>query len=276
MIKHILVPTDGSEQAFVGVRYAVALARQYKATLHGLYVLDTKLLEGPILRDISASLGTAPYVNYQGSISLILEERGKAALSAFEDECKSARVAYETCLTKGIIWNCIVEKSELADLVVMGRGGEHSEWLEGLVGSTTEAVARRTETPVLVTGTEMVEYKLFLVAYDGSRHAKEALQTAADIGVSWNTPFHVLVIDDKKSDNLIEEASSYLEAYDVKVEYISRSGDPDETIINYASECNADLLVMGAYGHTKVRELILGSTTAYALNHSPCPLLLVS
>ena len=78
MIKKILVPTDGSESAGVSVSYAVSLAEKHDASLHGLHIIDVKLLEGPFLRDISASLGTAPYVNYQNNISMILAERGKA------------------------------------------------------------------------------------------------------------------------------------------------------------------------------------------------------
>ena len=61
--------------------------------------------------------------------------------------------------------------------------------------------------------------------------------------------------------------------------YLGGAGPRDsylniDRIIEVAKECSADLLVMGAYGHTKVRELVVGSTTAYAMNHAPCPLLL--
>ena len=274
MIKRILVPTDGSDYASIGVRYAVALAQRYGAALYGLHVVDIKLLEGPFLRDISASLGTAPYVNYQGNISMILEERGKSALEAFEAACKNAGIAWETAQVTGIVSRCIIEKSELTDLIVMGRGGEHSEWLDGLVGSTTATVARRAKRPVLVTGVDAPGHRRFLVAYDGSAYAKRALQAAADIAVNWRMPCHVLVVGDAKCGALLDEARSYLETHDVKVEYVLRAGDPSEMIVGYARECEADLLVMGAYGHTKVRELVVGSTTAYALNHASCPLFL--
>jgi len=273
-IKRILVPTDGSEYASRGLRYAVALAKRYGAALCGLHVVDIRLLEGPFLRDISASLGTAPYVNYQGNISLILEERGTAALEAFETACKEAGVACETTQLTGIVTRCIVEKSELTDLIVMGRGGEHSEWLDGLVGSTTAGVVRRAKQPVLVTGVDTPGTKRFVVAYDGSVHAKKALQAAAGIGVDWQMPCHVLVVGDSKMNYLLDEARSYLAAHNVEVSYNLRPGDPSEGIVAYAKECEADLLVMGAYGHTKVRELVVGSTTAYALNHASCPLLL--
>jgi nucleotide-binding universal stress UspA family protein len=274
MIKHILVPTDGSEYASIGVRYAIALAKRYGATLHGLHVVDIRLLEGPFLRDISASLGTAPYVNYQGNISLILEERGTAALEAFRAACQQEGVACEPTQVTGIVARCIVEKSELADLVVMGRGGEHSEWLDGLVGSTTGAVVRRTKQPVIVTGTDTPGTNQFVVAYDGSPHAKKALQAAAGIGVDWHMPCHVLVVGDSSVAHLIDDARAYLDKHGVTVDYVLRPGDPSEVIVGYAKECQADLLLMGAYGHTKVRELVVGSTTAYALNHAPCPLLL--
>ncbi|NIA13109.1 MAG: universal stress protein [Nitrospiraceae bacterium] len=274
MMKRILVPTDGSASASVGLRYAVALAKRIGAKLYGLHVVDVKLLEGPFLRDVSASLGTAPYVNYQGNIALILEERGRAALETFENACEEAGVEFETAQMTGVVPRMIIEKSELADLLVMGYGGEHSEWLDGLVGSTTATVARRAKLPVLVTSTDTPGTQRFVVAYDGSAHARAALRTAAEIARAWGLTCHVLVVGETEAAALLDEARSYLQTHELTAEYVLRPGDPSETIVEYARECDADLLVMGAYGHTKVRELVVGSTTAYALNHAPCPLLL--
>jgi nucleotide-binding universal stress UspA family protein len=274
MIKHILVPTDGSDYAMLGVRYAAAFAQHYGATVSGLHVVDVRLLEGPFLRDISASLGTAPYVNYQGNMAMILEERGKAALEALARVCQSLGIRCETYQTTGILSRAIVERGELADLIVMGRGGEHGQWLEGVVGSTTQAVVRRATRPVLVTGTEQPGHALFLVAYDGSTHAKRALQYAAQLCADWDAPLHVLSVGTDRADAALEEARGYLGAHETRAEYVRREGDPSEVIAAYAMESGADLLVMGAYGHTKMRELVVGSTTAYAMNHAPCPLLL--
>jgi len=274
MIKSILVPTDGSDLAAIGIRYAISLARQYGARLSGLHVIDIKLLEGPFLRDVSVSLGTAPYVNYQGNIAAILEERGRAALDAFERACHEAGVACDTTQMTGIVPRCIVERSELCDLIVMGRAGEYGEWLDGLVGSTTASVVRRAERPVLVTGTDTPGSRRFVIAYDGSSHARRALHVAADIAVTWKLACHVLVVGDESHRPALNEARAYLSTYDIAAEYTLRAGDPSEGIIAYAKEVEADLIVMGAYGHTKVRELVVGSTTAYTLNHAPCPLLL--
>lgn len=274
MVKRILVPTDGSDAAAIGMDYAIALASKYSATLLGVHVVDVRLLEGPILRDLSASLGTAPYVNYEGNISALLEERGKAALSEFAERCALAGVAFESSLSTGMVSRTIVERAGLCDMIVMGRGGEHNEWLEGLIGSTTEAVVRRAAQPVLVTGVSMPGDKLFLVAYDGSSHARRALKTGATIAADWKVPFHLLLVGDQRMGEVEAEARAYLQAHDVQVEYVRREGDPGDTIVAYAAECDADLLVMGAYGHSKVRELVVGSTTTFAINHAPCPVLL--
>lgn len=274
MIKRILVATDGSEQATLGVHYAVALASKCQAQLTGLHVVDVKLLEGPILRDISASLGTAPYVNYQNNIALILEERGRAVLAAVQTVCAEAGIECQTELATGAVPRTILEHAELADVIVMGRAGEHTEWLDGVVGSTTAAVARRASQPVLVTGRRELGGNRFVVAYDGSQHAKRALKAAVQLSPSWMERCHILIVGEDQAPALQEEIAAYLGAHDLDHDVVIRDGDPSEAIVAYASEAGADLLVMGAYGHTKVRELVVGSTTAYALNHAPCPLLL--
>lgn len=276
MIKQILVPTDGSDHALVGVQYGVALAKQHRASLIGLHVIDIKLLEGPFLRDISASLGTAPYVNYQNNIAMILEERGKAALEDFQERCEKSKVPFEPRQLTGSVTQTIVEQSELADLLVMGRGGEHGERLEGLLGSTTENVVRQSRCPVLVTGQPEARIQRIVIAYDGSGHARQALHFATSIGEAWVVPFEVLVVsgDEEEAGRVVEEAKSYLEAHELEVEYVVRPGDPREVILEFTREREADLLVMGAFGHSKVRELLLGSTTQYVLNHAPCPVLL--
>ena len=274
MFKRIMVATDGSEASAVGVRYAAALARKYEASVRTVHVVDVKLLEGPFLQDLSASLGTTPYVNYQGNIAMILDERGRVALKEAEAVCEEAGVRHESVQVTGIVPRALVEQSSLADLIVMGRGGEHSEWLEGLLGSTTEAVVRRAKQPVLVTATDIPRNERFVMAYDGTSHAKCALKSAVSISSDWKMPFHVLAVGPASAENTLEEARQYVQSYAVEAEYVRREGDPGECIVQYAKEYAADLIVMGAYGHSKVREFVVGSTTAFTLNHAPCPVFL--
>lgn len=273
MIKRILVPTDGSELAQVGVEYAIALAQSFKAHIQGIHVIDVKLLEGPFLQDLSASLGTAPYVNYQGNISMLLEERGKSALKALSDACEAAGVPCETTQASGVVSRVIIDHSGLADLIVMGRGGEHNEWLDGLIGSTAEAVIRRSDLPVLITARAEPGQQRILSAYDGSPHSQNALRTAVAFAEMWKTSLTVLVVDED-SNHAALEVGGYLEAHGVEGTVLEAQGDSGEQIVEFAKSTGADLVVMGAYGHSKVRELVVGSTTTYVLNHATCPVLL--
>lgn len=274
MSQRLLVPTDGSEKAEIGVRFAISLAKRLGGSVVGLYVVDIKLLEGPFLRDLSASLGTAPYVNYQNNIALILEERGKAALKSLEEIAAAAGVACENSVVTGVVHRCILEASELADMIVMGRAGEHSAWLEGLLGSTTEAVARRAEAPVLVTGQDTPVEGPLVVGYDGSPHAKQALKTAVSVAEDWKSTMYVLAVGGAEADAAEKEARDYLTDHAVKTDYVRKDGDPGEALVALASDVGAAGIVMGAYGHSKVIELVTGSTTAYTLNHATCPVLL--
>ncbi len=273
MFKKIMVATDGSEVAAVGVRYAATLAHKYDAQVTAVHVVDVKLLEGPFLQDLSASLGTAPYVNYQGNIAMLLDERGRSALAEAERICEEIGAPCTTVLATGILPRALVEQGSLADLIIMGRSGEHARWLEGLLGSTTEAVVRRATIPVLVTATEMTAHRRFIMAYDGTPHARQALKSAAAIATDWSMPFHILSVG-TNAEKLLDEAKDYLQAHTLEVEYHRRDGDPGESIAAFAREIEADLIVMGAYGHSKVREFVVGSTTAYVLNHAPCPVFL--
>lgn len=275
MIKRILVPTDGSEASRTGLLYAFRLALRHRAAVTGLHVVDIKLLEGPILRDVSASLGTAPFVNYQGNITALLEARGRSALEEMGAICAREGIPCETHLVTGIVSRTIAEYGELADLIVMGRSGEHSPWLEGLAGSTAQAVVRRASTPVLVTGADTPGGGPLVVGYDGSAHARKALRVGADTAREWGLPLHLLTAG-PEADGLQKEARAYLQPHeDLDVAYVTRAGDAGEEMTAYAGECGAALVVMGAFGHSKLRHMVVGSTTAYMLNHAPCPLLLL-
>jgi nucleotide-binding universal stress UspA family protein len=86
-------------------------------------------------------------------------------------------------------------------------------------------------------------------------------------------PLRLLVVSDEPGP-LLEEARGYLQSHSLPVEYITRTGKPGEQIAACAADCGATLIVMGAFGHTKLRELIVGSVTAQTLHRAACPVLL--
>lgn len=274
MIKRILVASDGSDAVQPAIEYAISLGHSLQARLTGIFVVDIKLLEGPFLRDLSATMGTAPMANYQSVIAGILEERGKAALQAFAAQCATHGVECDTELKTGIIHHTILEQAELADVLVLGRGGEHSDWLEGLMGSTAEAILRRAKLPVIIAPNVKPITDGILVAFDGSPHARQALKTAVDVAHDTGARLELIVVGDDDSAAIAQDAEVYLHDHGIPVKLEKRIGVASQEIVEYAHEAGVGLLVMGAYGHTRVREMLIGSTTTAVVNHAACPVML--
>jgi len=276
MFESLLVPLDGSEYSRSAVETAVEMAKRCGSTLHGLHVVDIRLLEGPFLRDLSASMGFVPYSEYQSSVTRALEDRGKLCLESFGNKCEKAGVPYETRLVTGAVVSKICEEAELADLVVIGQKGENAKYSDGALGSTVERVIRRSSKPLLLTVEKLQELRKLLLAYDGSHHARNAMAVGVCLTREWDAELQVLSVFDEEEmkETVCREARKYLSEHKANFSLEIRGGDPDTIIPEFAKEIQADVIVMGSYGHTRVREWILGSTTERVLNQAPCPVLL--
>jgi nucleotide-binding universal stress UspA family protein len=75
-------------------------------------------------------------------------------------------------------------------------------------------------------------------------------------------------------ETVLAEARRYLAAYDVPVTYQVLTGPPHQVIVDTLSSGSHDLLFIGAYGHSRIIEMVLGSTTEYVLRNSPAPVFL--
>jgi len=276
VFKTILVAVDGSETCIKGVRYAVNIAKRNQAKVRILYVVDIKLLEGPFLRDVSASLAIVPIADYQKNIATILEERGKAAVAVVEQLCEQEGIECEPVIKTGLVSRTICTEADDTDLIVVGRRGEHVHWSDGFLGTTVEAVARRAKKPVLVTSDEYHEMGVIVMAYDGSSHANRALSIAAGVAGEWELPLRVVSVSDQETAaaSLRSEVDKLLTDRGLSFEMQVLEGEPDEEIAKVVESVDGPLLVMGAYGHSRVRELILGSTTVQVLRKTTCPVLL--
>ncbi len=277
MIKSILVPTDGSDNSNIALEYGLQLASLFKAEITGLNVIDVRALEGPFLNDISGSLGFSPYQNYLPKFQQILEERAELVLSDFSNTCKQESIEPKTKRLTGIVPAIISDEAKKVDLVVIAQRGEHEQWSTGLLGSTTESVVRKSPRPVLVTPNTSRVFKKILVAYDGGIESNKALKTACEMVTVTSWPMTVIMVtdDDEKSSALSAEIKEFVGPYslEIDIQWIQGSNDGKE-ILSYAENNDFDLIVMGAFGHSRIHDLILGGTTAYIMRQSTIPILL--
>lgn len=275
MFRTILLPIDGSPFSETATTYAIEAARHFGASIRALHVIDLKRLAAPLVNDVAVCLGLSSLPDFQETMRGSLESLGTALLETVSRACSDAGVPVTTHLVSGIVADTICREAHAADLVVMGHRGEASDWGSRILGSVFEATIRSINRPVLVVSKFRQSIRRFLVAYDGSNHAASVLGVVAEVCGSEELPLHVLVADEGVDDvdGTIERASAFLEAHGVAWTLERATGDPAEAIIAKAEEIGADVIAMGAYGHSRIRELLVGSTTEYVLRRAGCPVL---
>jgi nucleotide-binding universal stress UspA family protein len=276
MLKSFLVPVDGSEYSAAAVGYAASLARREDARVTLLFVVDIISLEGPFLADLSGIVGVAPYLDLQKQVRDTLVEKGKSVLETHAAACVAAGAECSTKLETGIVSRVICEEAAVHDAIVIGRRGEHASWSGFLLGSVVEEVVRGCAKPVLVTPKEFHPVTRILAAYDGSRTANRALALAATFAGVNDLPLVVVCVsaEDREGRSTLDEAESYLEPHHLRLKTVLESGNPVDGIIQVAQREACDLIIMGAFGHSRVRELFVGSTTDGILRATHVPVLL--
>jgi nucleotide-binding universal stress UspA family protein len=277
MIKNILLGIDGSEHAETATRYALWLARSLKAHVVGLHVVDIVSVEGSFFHDISGSLGFEPYLDFSSKMRGILHERGKALLDAFVERASKEGVDADTVLGAGVVANEISERARTADLVIIGHRGMNERFSTGLLGGTAESVSRKCPKPVFVSPMDFHDCSKPLLAYDGSSRAAAAMQVAAELCTTLKLPLTVLTVqkDEAQGHRILNEADTYLKPHEIESRFeLQQTGNAPERIANFIREQDHDLLFIGAYGHSRIIEMVLGSTTEYVLRNTDCPVFL--
>jgi len=282
MVKKILIPTDGSANSITALEYGIYIARKLEASLIGLYVLDVNLIQGPMLTDISGSVGMPPYDGFFDAIETSLNEKADRVLKDFQERCQKSGINAEVIKTIGKISQIIIEEAQNADLILMAKKGEHFHLKEGgLLGSVAEAVVRNSGKPVLVTPETFLEIESMGLAYDGSDSASKALKISLELSdqAVWPLTAVIITSDAKKADTLSTQIEDMNQKESVAptadCEIIILSGKESDEIIKFILEGAVELMVMGAYGHNRLRELFLGSTTSHVIRKSPIPVLLI-
>ena len=276
MIKNILIPLDGSEHSNAALDYAIWMTEKFDGMLLGQHVIDTISIEGSFFHDISGSLGFEPYLDFSSKMREILEERGKTVLDEFSERCHQKNIKHQSFLDTGLIANEICARAKVADLVVIGHRGVNEQFSTGLLGTTAESITRKCPRPVFVSTKTYKAIERPLLAYDGSQRASSAMESAAEFCSVLRLPLTVLTIakEEQHADATLRQAKSYLSSYAIEARLEVDRGYPEQKIMDHLTQFGYDLLFIGAYGHRRIIEMVLGSTTEYILRKAPCPVFL--
>jgi nucleotide-binding universal stress UspA family protein len=270
MISTILTATDGSEAARSAERFGVALAARVKARLLGLSVVEDRLARG-LKED---GLGIAP--PSPDAMAAYLKGRAEASCRRLSEAARAQGVENQCETAQGIADDLIVERGQQADLLVLGRDGQHKEYRTGLIGSTVNGAVRKSGKSALVVPEGAPTTGPIVLAFDGSPGSRIAATLAVDLATKLGEPVHVFV-DSKDKGRAIarfDEVRGLVGSLPVPVREISSTlGRPDVKIVDSAREVRAALVVMGAYGRNRITEYFLGSNSAAVVRTSPIAVL---
>lgn len=200
----------------------------------------------------------------------------REAFDAFVRRARGSGLRVDTVARTGALRSELVAAARATDLVLIGRGHAADE---SLLTGVTGALVRAAGRPVLIVGRWREPLSTIAVAYDGSAGADRALAVAAELVTRWSGPKPGIVLlgvtaDAADEPAFLEPARHYLHACDLSPRTVLATGDPAAGIASLARTVDADLLCMGAYGHSLIREALLGSTTQQVLASWPRALLL--
>ena len=271
----IAVGLDGSPHAESALSHALRLARAAKSVVRGIHVVDRALLDGVVVADLSGSVGFQPFLNLSGELREALVSAGGAILAAFEARATEAGVEFEPILKEGNVSEILAEEARSCGLVAVGSRGANAAHRGDLVGRHADALARRMPSSLLVAPADYREFQRPVLAWDGSPKSRKALALAAEIAALLELPVRVVTASDDEDEGqaLLAEAEEELRYRRVTTTGVVRKSHPDEAIFAEVG-AGGDLVAMGAHGHGRVVELVLGSTTDRVLRAATVPVLL--
>ena len=204
-------------------------------------------------------------------------QRGRAILDDARDSVVASGVARVTTkLRLGEIVETLQDLEAEADMIVIGKRGGGADFNQLHLGSNLERVVRSSHKPVLLASRAFKPVRRFLVAYDGGRSVIKAIDEIARNKVFADLDCELLCVgtETAAAGAQMEASASQLRAAGYRVETKFMPGRP-ETVIASEIETDAyDLMVMGAFGHSVIRNLIIGSTTTEMIRSCKIPLLL--
>lgn len=270
MIRSILLALAEAPYDAAAKNYAFWLAEKEGSHIHALVVIDIAAFETPVLGTadgLMPSVVTPPLKESQSLMSDLMAT-ARERLEQFTAQCASKGVASSTEVKTGIPGEVIGRAGIAHDIVLVSRTGYNrvantQETVDALVAP----VIRNSVRPVLVAGSEFhdgSDIQNILVAYDGSNHAARVLRVAAELAArpGVNCTLITVAHSEEIGWDILAPAEEFLFHHGIEpIKKVVVSSKPSTVICDLVESGKVDVVVMGAYGHSPIREVLFGSTT---------------
>lgn len=276
MLKSILVGLDGSSYTTRAVTLGIQWAQAHDACLIGMGIVD----EPGVRQGEALPIGAGMFKEHRDQVKLEkLQRKVERELEKFGKECKKAKVRYKLLEEVGVPYEEILRDSQRYDLILLGQQTyfEYDDD-EEYPGKTIHEVVKNSSRPVLTVPKRLTEGDSIAVAFDGSLQAAHALQFCQLLDIYPDTPVHILTIHDEEEEGALiaDRAVEYLTYHEREVipHVLPEKGSVGETLLKQARKLKAQVLVMGAYGESRLSSFFFGSVTKTVLKKATMPLLL--
>lgn len=278
-MRKLLACIDASGYAASVMDSAAWAAGRLEASIEILHVIQRNDAVA-VRHDLSGAVGLGAksalleeLVSIDEAEAKLARERGRVMLAVAEERLRDR--GFTDILTThrhGGIVETVIEREEEADMVVIGKRGASSAFAKEHLGSKVERVVRESIRPVLVASQTFAVPEQVMIAFDGGASARKAVEFVAGSALFQGLGVHVVMAGTSGSarQKHMDWATGILPG--ATVEHVS--GAAEDALPRYLEANGIGMLVMGAYGHSPLRRLIVGSITTQMMQNCHVPILL--
>ncbi len=281
----VLACVDGAALTEAVCDYAAWIAKKVDAPLQLLHTLNHHH-ETADSKDLSGNIGLGAQEHLRDEIVALEQQKsklkiqqGKLILQAAKAHIeKSGSIALSTTKRHGDLIEAVIDLEQSTRVLVLGLRGQVHQNKDNEIGAKLEAVIRSLHRPILIVNESFTTPERIMIAYDGSEAANKAVEMVASSPLYKGLTCHLVCVNknEETAINLLEQATSKLQsAKDITVISITLTGKVDLALCAYQQEHNIDLTIMGAFSHTRLRDMLLGSFTHKMMVNTKKPLLLL-
>jgi nucleotide-binding universal stress UspA family protein len=286
MLASILVPILDGTLENCALESALWLARKGGGSIHMLAIIDLKAFEIPVLGTADGfmpSVVSPPIAESQAlleDLTAVAREHLDQVLAVFRER----GVPCSSEIKTGMPGEMIAREAVSHDIVIMSRTGytRTRKPEDRTVDPLVSHVIRGSMRPVLVAGKSFSaagSVNSLMAAYDGSTHAARALNVMLELAGSLGIECVLTTIASTEAagNEILAPAAAFLSHHGIKaIRKVAIGSRASELLCDLVSPGGSQILIMGAYGHSPIREMLFGCTTERVLSHCDATVILQS
>lgn len=270
----IVACVDGAGYTEAVCDYAVWAAQRLQVPLEFLHVLE----KTPDARlDASGSIGLGEQESLLAELaalderrSTLAREHGRRILEAvYERALAAGASSVEVRQRHGELVDTLLELQDDTRLYVMGQHDYEQKPKRFLLDHNVEGAVRTLQRPILVATAQFKAPRSFMIAFDGSATGRKMVDMVADSPILRGLRCSIVMVGD--DSEALKAAEFQLIQAGFQVDTHQLEGEAVDTLLAFAEREQLDMLVMGAYGHSRIRHLVVGSTTTAILRRTHIP-----